>query len=110
MILSLSRMVDRRWAITRAEPFFISLSSACCTKVSFVLSSALVASSSRMTSGRRIIARAIASLWRWPPERLEPPLEIIVSSLSGLSSMKSHALASLHAWMTISSVTPSPMP
>mmetsp|Transcript_56437 Transcript_56437/g.125991 ORF Transcript_56437/g.125991 Transcript_56437/m.125991 type:complete len:83 (-) Transcript_56437:2116-2364(-) len=79
-----------------AEPHLASSSSAVCTFASFSLSSALVASSSKMTSGLRMIARAIASRCRCPPERLEPAL-IQVMSLSGISSTKSHARASLQA-------------
>mmetsp|Transcript_31112 Transcript_31112/g.61097 ORF Transcript_31112/g.61097 Transcript_31112/m.61097 type:complete len:96 (+) Transcript_31112:853-1140(+) len=93
--------------MTRAEPLRASLSSACCTKRSFSVSRDAVASSNKMTSGFRIMARAIAMRWRWPPEKLLPPLDTRVMSLSGFSCRKSHAAASLQARSTSSSVASS---
>mmetsp|Transcript_89675 Transcript_89675/g.231455 ORF Transcript_89675/g.231455 Transcript_89675/m.231455 type:complete len:170 (-) Transcript_89675:2052-2561(-) len=106
-ILSLSLMVESRCAMTRAEPFRASLSSAVCTSFSFSLSSDAVASSSKMTSGSRTIARAIAMRCRCPPEKLEPPEDTIVMSLSGFSCKKSQAWASLQACSISLSVAPS---
>mmetsp|Transcript_34438 Transcript_34438/g.102882 ORF Transcript_34438/g.102882 Transcript_34438/m.102882 type:complete len:187 (-) Transcript_34438:2110-2670(-) len=105
-----SRMVLSRCAITSAEPRRARLSNAVCTLASFSLSSALVASSSRITSGRRSIARAMASRWRWPPERFDPPDSSIVNSLSGFSLMNSHACASLQACTISRSLTSRSMP
>mmetsp|Transcript_258 Transcript_258/g.908 ORF Transcript_258/g.908 Transcript_258/m.908 type:complete len:183 (-) Transcript_258:396-944(-) len=107
-ILSLSLTVLRRWAMTSAEPWRASLSRDSCTSFSVSLSRPLVASSSRMTSGFRTMARAMARRWRWPPDRFLPPSRIIDISLSGFSLTKSHAFASLHAWTTSSSVTSTP--
>mmetsp|Transcript_8798 Transcript_8798/g.26703 ORF Transcript_8798/g.26703 Transcript_8798/m.26703 type:complete len:80 (+) Transcript_8798:588-827(+) len=79
MILSLSWIVDSLWAMTSAEPCLASLSRASCTTRSFLVSSALVASSSRMTSGFRTMARAMATRCRSPPERRPPSSPTSVS-------------------------------
>mmetsp|Transcript_17485 Transcript_17485/g.24522 ORF Transcript_17485/g.24522 Transcript_17485/m.24522 type:complete len:169 (+) Transcript_17485:618-1124(+) len=106
-IRSLSLIVLSRCAMTRAEPFFASSSRVSWTSASFSLSRAEVASSKRITSGLRIMARAMANLCLWPPDKFFPPSDIIVISLSGFSQMKSQALASLQAWMIWASVAPS---
>mmetsp|Transcript_38293 Transcript_38293/g.110602 ORF Transcript_38293/g.110602 Transcript_38293/m.110602 type:complete len:232 (-) Transcript_38293:1853-2548(-) len=104
-ILSLSLMVESRCAMTRAEPFLASMSSAPCTRRSFSASREAVASSSRMTSGLRTMARAIAMRCRWPPEKLEPPTCTAVMSLSGFSCRKSQHAASRQACSTSLSPT-----
>mmetsp|Transcript_46994 Transcript_46994/g.93080 ORF Transcript_46994/g.93080 Transcript_46994/m.93080 type:complete len:82 (-) Transcript_46994:20-265(-) len=62
--------VDSRCAMTKvvARRSRITSSMAFCTKCSFSLSSALVASSSSSTFGSRTIARATAMRCFWPPE------------------------------------------
>mmetsp|Transcript_92727 Transcript_92727/g.276553 ORF Transcript_92727/g.276553 Transcript_92727/m.276553 type:complete len:151 (+) Transcript_92727:312-764(+) len=107
-ILSASLMVVRRCAITRAEPLRASLSRAFCTIFSFLLSSALVASSRRITSGLRIITRAMETRCVCPPLREMPPLPSRVRIWSGLPLMPfspSHREASLSALITSSSGT-----
>src|SRR5713101_1662936 len=72
------------------------------TMASLSASSALVASSSIRMRGSPISARAIASRWRWPPDKLVEPSWIKVSYPPGSRSMNSSAPASRAAW-TISS-------
>mmetsp|Transcript_66307 Transcript_66307/g.173846 ORF Transcript_66307/g.173846 Transcript_66307/m.173846 type:complete len:238 (-) Transcript_66307:2031-2744(-) len=106
-ILSLSLIVDSRCAMTKAEPFLASLSRACCTSFSFSASRDAVASSSRMTSGLRTMARAMAIRCFCPPEKLPPPEATVVMSLSGFSCRKSQATASRQACSISSSVASS---
>mmetsp|Transcript_30852 Transcript_30852/g.48353 ORF Transcript_30852/g.48353 Transcript_30852/m.48353 type:complete len:91 (-) Transcript_30852:479-751(-) len=69
-MLSASRMVERRWAITTVVRlcFWSKSSNAACTIRSLSVSRALVASSRRRTEGFLTIARAIAIRCFWPPE------------------------------------------
>mmetsp|Transcript_72859 Transcript_72859/g.235731 ORF Transcript_72859/g.235731 Transcript_72859/m.235731 type:complete len:84 (-) Transcript_72859:2085-2336(-) len=73
-ILWLFFTVLRRWAMitTVMEPAAIMESMACCTWRSDSASSALVASSSSSTLGRRTMARAMAMRCFWPPESCTP--------------------------------------
>mmetsp|Transcript_34074 Transcript_34074/g.67857 ORF Transcript_34074/g.67857 Transcript_34074/m.67857 type:complete len:108 (+) Transcript_34074:302-625(+) len=99
-ILSALRIVESRCAITIVVRFCfaISSSSAACTMRSLSLSSADVASSSKSTTGLRMMARAIATRCFWPPDNWPPPKPTCVSYLSArLSVMKPCALAILAA-------------
>ena len=63
-------------------------------------SSADVASSSRMILGRRRKMRAMATRWRWPPDRRPPRSPTRVWYASFMSEMKSCACASAAAAST----------
>ena len=66
------RTADRRWAmISTVRPLAISVKLPWMIS-SLSASSALVASSRMRTRGSVISARAIASRWRWPPDRFVP--------------------------------------
>ena len=71
-MLSAPCTVERRCAITKVVRPSLSRSSACCTTDSDLVSSALVASSSSSTGVSRNSARAMATRWRWPPDKAEP--------------------------------------
>ena len=66
------RTVDSRCAITKVVRSFITSSSAACTFISVVASSALVASSRIRIGGFFSSARAIEMRWRSPPESVRP--------------------------------------
>mmetsp|Transcript_17199 Transcript_17199/g.49081 ORF Transcript_17199/g.49081 Transcript_17199/m.49081 type:complete len:83 (-) Transcript_17199:2624-2872(-) len=73
-ILSAFITVERRCATrtTVESPFRISASSDACTACCESSSSADVASSRRMIFGRLKKMRAMATRWRWPPDRRPP--------------------------------------
>src|SRR5207244_328598 len=99
--------VERRWAITMDVVPWITRSIARCTRRSDSLSSELVASSRFRIGGCATIARALATRWRWPPERRIPLSPTIVSYPSGSAMMKSCAFAICAAWRTSASATSS---
>ena len=98
------RTVDSRWAITKVVRSFINSSSAACTFISVVASSALVASSRIRIGGFFTNARAIERRWRSPPESIRPRSPTLASKPSGLASMKSSACAFAAAARISSSV------
>mmetsp|Transcript_66130 Transcript_66130/g.183096 ORF Transcript_66130/g.183096 Transcript_66130/m.183096 type:complete len:88 (+) Transcript_66130:254-517(+) len=73
-IWSQSLTVVRRCAMISAVApvFLMRVSSAACTIFSLAGSRAEVASSRMRICGCRIMARAMATRWRWPPERVRP--------------------------------------
>ncbi len=71
--------VDSRCAITNTVRPSMSLSMPRWTMASVRVSMEEVASSRIMTGGSATAARAMASSWRWPCERLAP---LLVSSVS----------------------------
>ena len=89
--------VDRRWAITIEVRPFIRFCRAAWISCSLSESRALVASSSTRMGASVRIARAMAILWRYPPESFTPRSPVIVSNPSGSRSMNSRALASAAA-------------
>jgi predicted transcriptional regulator len=78
-ITSTSRIVARRCAMMIVVRPSMIFSSAACTTASLRVSSALVASSSRMMRGSRTNARAIAMRCFWPPDSCAPLAPITVS-------------------------------
>lgn len=76
------------------------------TSISFFLSKALVASSSKRIYGCFIKALAMAILYFWPPESYPPAVPTFVSKAVCpiFSWIKSQALADLRALITSSSV------
>ena len=76
---SAARIVESRWATMIVVRPTLSRSSASWTSRSDSLSSELVASSSSRIGGSLRIARAIATRWRWPPERRIPRSPTMVS-------------------------------
>mmetsp|Transcript_100248 Transcript_100248/g.272560 ORF Transcript_100248/g.272560 Transcript_100248/m.272560 type:complete len:144 (+) Transcript_100248:415-846(+) len=84
-----------------------SASSASCTTRSLSVSSALVASSSSSTRGRRTMQRAMATRCFWPPLSCAPRSPTDVWYWSSNLVMKSWAFASLAAAIASSSVAPS---
>mmetsp|Transcript_30535 Transcript_30535/g.52253 ORF Transcript_30535/g.52253 Transcript_30535/m.52253 type:complete len:174 (+) Transcript_30535:301-822(+) len=107
-ILSASRIVDRRWAITTVVRRFerSRLSSAACTTRSDDASSADVASSSTRIGGSRRMARAIAIRCFCPPDSCCPFSPTCVSYPAGKSDTKP-AFAIAAAASTSSCVAPS---
>mmetsp|Transcript_33726 Transcript_33726/g.71669 ORF Transcript_33726/g.71669 Transcript_33726/m.71669 type:complete len:119 (-) Transcript_33726:1863-2219(-) len=99
-ILVARTTVDRRCAMMKVVFPFIRLSRASCTRCSFLLSKALVASSSRRILGCRIIARAMATRCFWPPEMRAARSPGCVSYPCTSSLMKPSALASFAASCT----------
>ena len=91
------RTVESRWATTSAVHCAVARRSDFWMAASVSLSTALVASSRTSTAGSRSSARARASRWRWPPERVTPRSPTHASSPSGSSSMKSMAAAATAA-------------
>jgi len=83
---------------------FINSSSAACTFISVVASSALVASSRIRMGGFFTNARAIERRWRSPPESIRPRSPTLAAKPSGLASMKSSACAFAAAARISSSV------
>mmetsp|Transcript_35168 Transcript_35168/g.58944 ORF Transcript_35168/g.58944 Transcript_35168/m.58944 type:complete len:110 (+) Transcript_35168:3-332(+) len=81
---------------------------ACCTRCSDSASRALVASSSTRMEGSRSSVRAMATRCFCPPDSLPPSLPTSVMYPSGEFTMKSWALAFLHAASSSSSVNPRP--
>ncbi len=79
------RMVESRCAITKVVRSFITSSSAACTLVSVVASSAEVASSRIRIGGFFSSARAIDSRWRSPPDRKRPRSPTIAFELVGIA-------------------------
>mmetsp|Transcript_38502 Transcript_38502/g.77143 ORF Transcript_38502/g.77143 Transcript_38502/m.77143 type:complete len:103 (-) Transcript_38502:124-432(-) len=86
-------MVEALWAIRRVLLPRISRSSASLTRRSLSLSSALVASSRMSTDGSLMIARAIATRCRCPPESCDPFSPTYVCIPSGSDSINCNALA-----------------
>mmetsp|Transcript_120092 Transcript_120092/g.256272 ORF Transcript_120092/g.256272 Transcript_120092/m.256272 type:complete len:93 (-) Transcript_120092:529-807(-) len=84
-MLSLSRIVVNLCAMTRAEPCRARRSSPSWTTPSLCESSALVASSSSITSGFLTMALAMAIRCVWPPDRFALPVATSVISPSGFS-------------------------
>mmetsp|Transcript_23251 Transcript_23251/g.35066 ORF Transcript_23251/g.35066 Transcript_23251/m.35066 type:complete len:95 (+) Transcript_23251:592-876(+) len=90
-ILSARRIVESRWAMTSlvtGRPPTLVLaqmneSKACWTACSASTSSELVASSKTKSGASLRMARAMASLCRWPPERWAPRGPMSVRSPSG---------------------------
>ena len=76
---SAPRTVASRWAITIVVRPFINRSRACWTSRSLWESRLLVASSRSRIGASFKTARAIATRWRWPPERVMPFSPSIVS-------------------------------
>ena len=68
------------------------------------LSSALVASSKKISRGRLTSARAIIRRWRWPPESWLPPSVTIVSRPIGMAAMSASKPARRVASITWSRV------
>ena len=99
-ITSALRTVDRRWAMMSVVRPADILSMERLRAASVSLSTLLVASSSTSTGASLRTARAIAILWRWPPESLWPPSPMSVFQPSGKSSMKLSASAIRAASMT----------
>ena len=75
---SQSITLDRRWARIKVVRPCISRSSASWITASFSASTADSASSSTRIGVSRSSARAMATLWRWPPESLMPFSPIVV--------------------------------
>mmetsp|Transcript_5130 Transcript_5130/g.8237 ORF Transcript_5130/g.8237 Transcript_5130/m.8237 type:complete len:114 (+) Transcript_5130:92-433(+) len=71
-ILLALAIIDERWAIMSVLRPFIRFCKASQTRRSDSLSSADVASSKTRILGSLMIALAIATLWRWPPESCKP--------------------------------------
>ena len=71
--------VDSRWAMTKVVRPVIRASMPRWTMASVWVSIELVASSMIMTGGSATAARAMASSWRWPCERLAPlPVSMVL--------------------------------
>mmetsp|Transcript_3565 Transcript_3565/g.12783 ORF Transcript_3565/g.12783 Transcript_3565/m.12783 type:complete len:164 (+) Transcript_3565:161-652(+) len=104
---SASLTVWRRWAMTRHVRPGPSPESAFCTSRSEVESSADVASSRINTGASLRSARAMATLWRCPPERSAPPGPSGVSNFSGRSSANPLTLAASAAACTSADVADS---
>mmetsp|Transcript_8799 Transcript_8799/g.26705 ORF Transcript_8799/g.26705 Transcript_8799/m.26705 type:complete len:128 (-) Transcript_8799:914-1297(-) len=110
MIWSAFCTVERRCAMTSVVRPRMSCSSAACTSISHVESSADVASS-RISSGASFrMARAMAMRCRSPPERLAPRVETSLIRWSGLPSIKLQAQASLQTCSSRLSSTSSSRP
>lgn len=77
---------------------------ASCTAFSFTLSKAEVASSRSSILGFFMKARAMATLYFCPPDKDPPEPPTIVSIPRSIFWMKSHALASIKAYLISSSV------
>ncbi len=88
-IKSASRMVERRWAMTMVARSAFRRSSAPRTAVSLTASRCEVASSRISTGASLRKARAMATRWRWPPDRLVPRSPTAESRPSGRDSTKS---------------------
>ena len=86
---SARRIVDSRCAMTTTVRPALSSSMARVTAASFTPSSALVASSSSSTGASLRKARAMATRWRSPPDRAEPPSPTRVSQPRGRRSTTS---------------------
>ena len=69
---SASEIVDMRCAITNVVRPSITSASACLIALSVVASTLEVASSRISTRGAASSARAMATRWRWPPDRVRP--------------------------------------
>ena len=66
------RTVDRRWAMTNTVRPSMRASMPCWIRASVRVSMEEVASSRIITGGSATAARAMASSWRWPWDRLAP--------------------------------------
>ncbi|MGJ3559715.1 hypothetical protein ACR6C2_17350 [Streptomyces sp. INA 01156] len=71
--------VERRWAISRVVRPRMTSASASWISCSTRASTAEVASSRTSRRGSVRIARASATRWRWPPERVRPCSPTVVS-------------------------------
>mmetsp|Transcript_75724 Transcript_75724/g.222024 ORF Transcript_75724/g.222024 Transcript_75724/m.222024 type:complete len:158 (-) Transcript_75724:1363-1836(-) len=98
MMMSQSRIVERRCAIANDVLPSRAASRAVCTTRSLLLSRALVASSRSSTGGSRTRARQMATRCFWPPESLEPLSPTCVCHPSALpASMKPMWDITLHS-------------
>ncbi len=79
MIMSASRIVDRRWAMTKLVRFDLRAAMAFCTRTSVRVSTELVASSRSNSEGDARKARAIVTSCRSPALRLLASSSITVS-------------------------------
>ena len=83
MISSISTTEVRRWVDQIMVRPSATFSSVRLIAASVVWSSAEVASSSSSTDGLRMMARAIAMRWRWPPDSVSPRSPTGVSYFCG---------------------------
>ena len=83
MISSISTTEVRRWVDQIMVRPLATFSSVRLIAASVVWSSAEVASSSSSTEGLRMMARAMAMRWRWPPDSVSPRSPTMVSYLCG---------------------------
>ena len=78
-ISSASEIVESRWAMTKVVRPSIASRRPRLIAASVVASTEEVASSRIRIRGSASSARAIATRWRWPPERVSPRSPTIVS-------------------------------
>mmetsp|Transcript_106848 Transcript_106848/g.255060 ORF Transcript_106848/g.255060 Transcript_106848/m.255060 type:complete len:157 (-) Transcript_106848:1368-1838(-) len=104
--------VVRRWAmetLVRLRPMVRSSESRVAWTIrSDSLSRAEVASSSSSTFGFLASARAMATRWRWPPDKVPPAAPMLVSRPSGRADSVSKIWAMRAASMASSSLISAP--